>query len=66
MLWSEWKDLELQIAEMNDQVERIASSDDACRKLRQIHGIGPLVATAIVASIGNGAASARDESSRPG
>ena len=54
--WSEWKDLELQIAEMNDEVERIASSDDACRRLRQIPGIGPLVATAIVASIGNGAA----------
>jgi len=51
------KDLELQIAEMNDEVERIASSDDACRRLRQIPGIGPLVATAIVASIGNGAAS---------
>ena len=56
MLWSEWKDLELQIAEMNDEVERIASSDAACRRLRQIPGIGPLVATAIVASIGNGAA----------
>ena len=56
MLWSEWKDLELQIVEMNDEVERIASSDDPCRRLRQIPGIGPLVATAIVASIGNGAA----------
>jgi transposase len=66
MLWSEWKDLELQIVEMNDEVERIASSDDACRRLRQIPGIGSLVATAIVASIGNGAPSIRDESSQPG
>jgi transposase len=56
MLWSEWKDLELQIVQMNDEVERIAASDAACRRLRQIPGIGPLVATAIVASIGNGAA----------
>src|SRR3981189_1046229 len=56
MLWSEWKDLELQIVQRNDEVERIASSDEACRRLRQIPGIGPLVATAIVASIGNGAA----------
>jgi hypothetical protein len=56
MLWSKWKDLELQIVEMNDEVERIASSDDACIRLRRIPGIGPLVATAIVASIGNGAA----------
>jgi transposase len=56
MLWNEWKDLELQIVEMNDEVERIASSDAACLRLRQIPGIGPLVATAIIASIGNGAA----------
>src|SRR5271170_8087092 len=56
MLWSEWKDLELQIVEMNYEVERIASSDAACIRLCQIPGIGPLVATAIVASIGNGAA----------
>jgi transposase len=56
MLWSEWKDLELQIVELNDEVKRIASTDAACLRLRQIPGIGPLVATAIVASIGNGAA----------
>src|ERR1700732_3711872 len=56
MLWNEWKDLELQIVQMNDEVERIASSDPACQRLRQIPGIGPLVATAIVAAIGNGAA----------
>ena len=55
ILWNEWKGLELQIVEMNDEVERIASSDAACIRLRQIPGIG-LVATAIVASIGNGAA----------
>ena len=41
---------------MNEEVEQIASSDPACQRLRQIPGIGPLVATAIVAAIGNGAA----------
>jgi transposase len=56
ILWSEWKDLELQIVEMNEEVERIASSDAAFIRLRQIPGIGPLVATAIVAAIGNGSA----------
>src|SRR5580698_1193498 len=56
LLWSEWKDLEQQIVAMNEEVEQIASSDPACIRLRQIPGIGPLVATAIVASIGNGAA----------
>jgi hypothetical protein len=33
MLWSEWKDLETQIVEMNDEVERIASCDSACTRL---------------------------------
>jgi transposase len=56
LLWNEWKDLEFQIVQMNDEVEQIASSDAACQRLRQIPGIGPLVATAIVAAIGNGAA----------
>ncbi len=41
---------------VNVKAERIASSDDACRRLRQIPGIKPLVTTGIVASIGNGAA----------
>ena len=50
------EDLELQIVGMNDEVERIASSDAACVRLRQIPGVGPLVATAIIAAIGNGAA----------
>jgi transposase len=55
-LWSEWKDLKQQILGMNEEIEQIASSDSACRRLRQIPGIGPLVATAIVAAIGNRAA----------
>jgi transposase len=56
LLWSEWKDLEQQIIAMNAEVEQIACSDPDCQRLRQIPGIGPLVATAIVAAIGNGAA----------
>ncbi len=56
LLWSEWKDLEQQIVTVNAEVELIASSDAACLRLRQIPGIGPLIATAIVAAIGNGAA----------
>jgi transposase len=49
-------DLEQQIVSMNAEVEQIASSDPACQRLKKIPGIGPLVATAIVAAIGNGAA----------
>ena len=55
-LWGEWKELKQQIVEMNMEVEQIASSDAACQRLQRIPGIGPLIATAIVAAIGNGAA----------
>ncbi len=36
--------------------EQIAENDAGCCRIRQIPGIGPIVATAIVAAIGNGAA----------
>ena len=39
-----------------DRLEQIAASDAGCCRIRQIPGIGPIVATAIVAAIGNGAA----------
>jgi transposase len=66
LLWREWKDLEQQIVAMNVEVEQIASSDPACQRLRQIPGIGRLVATAIIAAIGNGAAFHKAGSSPPG
>jgi hypothetical protein len=56
MLWSEWKTVEQQIEELNDELERISAADAGCTRIRKIPGIGPVVATAIVAVIGNGAA----------
>jgi transposase len=40
----------------SEDIERIAGEDEACQRLRQIPGVGPLVSTATVAAIGNGAA----------
>jgi len=56
MVWGEWKTVEQQIGELNDDLERISAADAGCTRIRQIPGIGPVVATAIVAAIGNGAA----------
>jgi len=56
ILWDEWKTVEPQIDVLTDRLEQIASSDADCYCIRQIPGIGPIVATAIVAAIGNGAA----------
>jgi transposase len=55
-LWGEWKTVEQQIEELGDELERISAADAGCTRIRQIPGIGPVVATAIVAAIGNGAA----------
>lgn len=37
------------------QIELTASEDERCCKLRDIPGVGPIVATALVAAVGNGA-----------
>jgi transposase len=55
-LWQEWKQLESGIETASDEIEQIASEDEACQRLRQIPGVGPLVSTATIAAIGNGAA----------
>jgi len=55
-LWQEWKQLNCDIERVSDEIDAIAGQDAACQRLRQIPGVGPLVATATVAAIGNGAA----------
>ena len=55
-LWQEWKGLNAEIDSMSDEIDSIGRHDAACRRLRTIPGVGPLVATATVAAIGNGAA----------
>jgi transposase len=56
MLWDEWKLVEQQIEKLNLELERISAANAGCTRMRRIPGIGPVVATAIVAAIGNGAA----------
>ena len=52
MLRDDWKLVERQIEKLNLELERISAADAGCTRIRQIPGIGPVVATAI----GNGAA----------
>ena len=55
-LWQEWKQTEIDIQTVTDEIERISNEDERCQRLRQIPGFGPLVSSATVAAIGNGAA----------
>jgi transposase len=56
LLRAEWKAVEGQIEGLSRELERISAADAGCTRIRRIPGIGPIVATAIVAAIGNGAA----------
>ena len=51
-----WKQMEIDIEAIPDELEGISNADAGCRQLRQIPGFGPRVSTATVAAIGNGAA----------
>jgi transposase len=55
-LWQEWKQLDSDIQAVTQEIERISEENPLCRRLRQIPGFGPLVSSATVAAIGNGAA----------
>src|SRR5262250_783849 len=55
-LWLEWKQVEMDVKTITEEIERISDENALCRRLRQIPGFGPLVSSATVAAIGNGAA----------
>ena len=44
--------LDERIAEVNDAIEQIARSHPVARRLQQLRGVGPLVSTAMIASVG--------------
>lgn len=56
---AEWRSVEEEIEHLDREIETIASQDAACQRLITVPGIGVLIATAIVAAIGNGAAFSR-------
>ena len=56
---AEWRDLDMRIAEFDAELSARARENDACRRLCEIPGIGPLNATALVSAVGNGAAFAK-------
>ncbi len=54
-LWVEWRQLGCDIETASEDIDCIAKEDEDCRRPPRIPSVGPLVATATVAAIGNGA-----------
>jgi transposase len=58
-LVNDWAYLDERITRVTDEIEGLARNDVNCRQLMTVPGIGPIIASAMVAAIGNGAAFAK-------
>src|SRR6266566_5607992 len=58
-LIDDWEYLDERIERITDEIETLARADENCRRLMTVPGIGPIIASAMVAAIGNGAAFAK-------
>ena len=52
-LWDDLKTLDSRIAELDYEINMIAQSDPVATRLQQLRGVGPVVATALVAAVGD-------------
>jgi len=55
----DWNYLDERIERVTDEIEGLARADVSCGQLMTVPGIGPIIASAMVAAIGNGAAFAK-------
>ena len=53
-LWGDLSVLDQRMTELDKQIAKIAQEDPTARRLQQLRGVGPLIATALVATVGDG------------
>jgi transposase len=53
-LWDDLLTLEDRIKELDKEITQLANSHEVTRRLQQLRGVGPMVATALVATVGTG------------
>jgi transposase len=54
-LAGDWRRLDERIDGLSKEIEALARQDPACERLMTVPGIGPIISSAMVAAIGNGA-----------
>ena len=55
-LAQDWRRLDQRIETVSAEIETLAQQDDSCQRLMTVPGVGPIISSAVVAAIGNGAA----------
>ena len=58
-LSGDWRRLDERVERVTEEIEQLAQGSESCRQLITVPGIGPLIASAMVAAIANGAAFAK-------
>ena len=53
-LWNDLQTLDQRIEALDEEINRIAQDDPVAKRLQQLRGVGPMIATALVAAVGNG------------
>ena len=52
-LWNDLKTLDQRVAELDHEINIVAQSNPVAMRLQQLRGVGPMIATALVATVGN-------------
>lgn len=52
-LWGDLRGLDDRMVELDREIALIAQSDPVAKRLQQLRGVGPIIATALVAAVGN-------------
>ena len=53
-LWGDLRGLDERMTELDREIALIAQGDPVAKRLQQLRGVGPIIATALVAAVGNG------------
>ena len=53
-LWDDLRVLDDRMSEIDREISMLAQSDPVAKRLQQLRGVGPIIATALVAAVGNG------------
>ena len=65
-LSGDWWRLDGRIERVTEEIQQLAHGSESCRQLMTVPGIGPLIASAMVAAIANGVPLPKDATLPPG